>query len=349
MSSSISISQLSKSYSPGKPVLADLNIEIASGELFFLLGPSGCGKSTLLRILAGLTAPDHGKVAFNGVDVTGLAPEKRRAAMVFQSYALWPHLTVFENVAFGLRAAGVSRGDIRAKVTAALELVRMADFAERRVPSLSGGQQQRVALARAVAVEPEVLLLDEPLSNLDARLRDAMRMEIRRIAKERRLTTVYVTHDRKEVLATADRAAVLNNGAVMQCGTPRELYGEPADAFVADFLGDADFIGGEVVAPGRVATPLGEWAVPTGGFTGKVKVMFRPESLRFAGGPDVGGIRFKGNVSGECYAGESAVYTVDTAAGKLKLAVSPPPSSRPEGGFEFILAPEAVRLFGDGK
>ena len=172
MPASVKISGISKSYQKGTPVLLPLDLEIGKGELFFLLGPSGCGKSTLLRILAGIVEPDSGSIFFDDRDITSLPPEKRQAAMVFQNYALWPHLSVFENVAFGLRAAGVPKKVIDEKVAESLALVRMSDFADRRVPSLSGGQQQRIALARAIAVDPQVLLLDEPLSNLDAKLRD---------------------------------------------------------------------------------------------------------------------------------------------------------------------------------
>ena len=223
----VTISGLCKAYQPEHPILQSLDLTIASGELFFLLGPSGCGKSTLLRILAGLITPDRGTIRFNDTDVTALPPEKRQATMVFQNYALWPHLTVFENVAFGLRVAGADNRTIKREVAAALDLVRLGDCADRRTPSLSGGQQQRVALARALAVNPAVLLLDEPLSNLDARLRDEMRLEIRRITKERGLTAIYVTHDRREALSMADRMAVLEGGRISQMGRPDELYRRP--------------------------------------------------------------------------------------------------------------------------
>ena len=246
MSASVTIQGISKSYKKNVPVLLPLNLEIRPGELFFLLGPSGCGKSTLLRIIAGLLEPTEGKIYFDRQDITGLPPEKRQTAMVFQNYALWPHLTVFENVAFGLRAARTPEKELRSRVEEALELVRMQDYADRRTPSLSGGQQQRVALARAVAVSPRVLLLDEPLSNLDAKLRDEMRLEISRICRERGLTAIYVTHDRREALSMGDRIALLDKGRIQQIGSPMELYRHPKSRFAASFLGGVNFVAGEI-------------------------------------------------------------------------------------------------------
>ena len=242
MAASVKIAGISKSYEKNTPVLLPLDLEIKAGEFFFLLGPSGCGKSTLLRIIAGLLEPSSGRIYFDDQDITALPPEKRQSAMVFQNYALWPHLSVFENVAFGLRAARIRGKELYAKVEEALELVRMKDFADRRVPSLSGGQQQRVALARAVAVSPRVLLLDEPLSNLDAKLRDEMRLEISRICRERNLTAIYVTHDRREALSMGDRIALLDKGRIQQIGTPLELYRKPRSRFAASFLGGVNFI-----------------------------------------------------------------------------------------------------------
>ena len=247
MSASVKIQGISKSYKKNTPVLLPLDLEIRAGELFFLLGPSGCGKSTLLRIIAGLLKPTEGKIFFDDEDITNLPPEKRQAAMVFQNYALWPHLSVFENVAFGLRAAHVPKEELRKRVMEALKLVRMEDFADRAVPSLSGGQQQRVALARAVAVSPRVLLLDEPLSNLDAKLRDEMRMEISRICHERKLTAIYVTHDRREALSMGDRIALLDRGRIQQIGAPVEIYRKPRTRFAAAFLGGVNFIQSKVV------------------------------------------------------------------------------------------------------
>jgi iron(III) transport system ATP-binding protein len=208
--------------------LHHLDLVIGPGELFFLLGPSGCGKTTLLRCMAGFYIPEEGKIFFGDEDVTQLAPHKRNTGMMFQSYALWPHMTVAENVAFGLEERKLPKAEIRTKVGEALESVHMGTYAERRPNQLSGGQQQRVALARALVIRPRCLLLDEPLSNLDARLRLEMRMEIRRVCKEFKLTTVYVTHDQKEALSVSDRMAVMDSGHILQVGTPRRSTAGPA-------------------------------------------------------------------------------------------------------------------------
>lgn len=197
--------------SEGK-ILNGINLTVEDGDLTFLLGPSGCGKSTLLRILAGLLKPDSGKILLDGKDISTIPPEKRNMPMVFQNYALWPHMDVYDNIAFALKNLKLEKKEIHARVLEMLESVQMGSFIHRSIPSLSGGQQQRIALARALAMNPAVLLLDEPLSNLDAKLRDTMRFEIRRICKERNLTAVYVTHDRKEALSMADQVAVLEKG-----------------------------------------------------------------------------------------------------------------------------------------
>jgi iron(III) transport system ATP-binding protein len=244
---SIRIQQLTKRFG-AVTALEHLDLAIEPGELFFLLGPSGCGKTTLLRSLAGFYIPEEGTIFFGDEDVTRLAPHKRNTGMMFQSYALWPHMTVAENVAFGLEERKVPRPEITRRVQEALESVRMAEYAARRPNQLSGGQQQRVALARALVIRPRCLLLDEPLSNLDAKLRLEMRAEIRRVCKEFKLTTVYVTHDQKEALSVADRMAILDRGHILQVGTPREVYRRPTSRRVADFIGETDFIDGTVVS-----------------------------------------------------------------------------------------------------
>src|SRR4051812_33554330 len=224
------------------------DLKIEPGELFFLLGPSGCGKTTLLRSMAGFYIPEEGKIFFGDEDVTRLAPHKRNTGMMFQSYALWPHMSVAENVAFGLEERKVAKDEIKRRVGEALESVRMGSYAERRPNQLSGGQQQRVALARALVIRPRCLLLDEPLSNLDAKLRLEMRTEIRRVCKEFKLTTVYVTHDQKEALSISDRMAILEGGRILQVGSPREVYRRPTSKVVANFIGEVDFITGTVVS-----------------------------------------------------------------------------------------------------
>lgn len=270
-----------------------ITLEIEPGEIFFLLGPSGCGKTTLLRTIAGFHTPDSGRIWIGDRDVTALPPHKRNTGMVFQSYALWPHMTVAENVAFGLDVRRVPRAEVAVRVKRALEAVHMADRAGSRPNMLSGGQQQRVALARALVIEPQCLLLDEPLSNLDAKLRVEMRSEIRRICKERGLTAIYVTHDQKEALSIADRLAILNGGHIEQLGTPDSVYRRPKSRFAAGFIGEANFIDGTVVAIGGGAltakTMLGEMYVSKGNVMrsgiavgDSITLCIRPESVKIA-------------------------------------------------------------------
>src|SRR2546427_2561011 len=228
-------------------VLQDISLEIASQELFFLLGPSGCGKTTLLRLIAGFYQPDSGEVLFGEKPMNGVPPHRRNTGMVFQNYALWPHMTVAENVAYGLEVRGMSRPVKNQRVAEALAVVQMERFAARMPNQLSGGQQQRVALARALVIKPDVLLLDEPLSNLDARLRLETREEIRRIHAQTRITTIYVTHDQKEALSLADRMAVMREGVIEQTGDPRTVYRAPANRFVADFIGETNWLAAEVL------------------------------------------------------------------------------------------------------
>ena len=237
----IALRGLTKRYESTLAVDA-IDLTIESGELFFLLGPSGCGKTTLLRMLAGFIDPTAGNILFDDKEVTHTPPNKRNTGMVFQSYALWPHMTVIENVAYGLKIRKNSATQQRKKALETLEIVHMEHLAERKPNELSGGQQQRVALARAIVVEPDVLLLDEPLSNLDAKLRLEMRSEIHRICTNIGMTTVYVTHDQKEALSIADRLAILKDGQVMQVGTPREVYQAPVSQFVAEFIGETNFV-----------------------------------------------------------------------------------------------------------
>jgi spermidine/putrescine ABC transporter ATP-binding subunit len=233
--------------------LKGINLHIKHGELFTLLGPSGCGKSTTLRIIAGLDYPTEGKVWFDDQDVTNLSSSERGAVLVFQNYALWPHMSVFDNVAYGLKIKKLPKEEIKKKVDWALELVKLKGFEDRYPTQLSGGQQQRVAIARALVVEPKLLLLDEPLSNLDAKLRLEMRSEIRRIQRELGITVLYVTHDQEEAMAISDRIAVMNVGTVEQVGTPKEIYEHPKTEFVASFMGKTNVI------PGKVVERNGDW------------------------------------------------------------------------------------------
>jgi iron(III) transport system ATP-binding protein len=224
-----------------------INLEISEGELCTLLGPSGCGKTTTLRCIAGFYFPDEGEIFFGEKPVSRVSPSKRNTGMVFQNYALWPHMTIYDNVAYGLKVRKMPKDELNKKTEAILELMHLHGLEKRWPSQLSGGQQQRVALARALVIEPDVLLLDEPLSNLDAKLRVEMRMEIKRIQKRLKTTTVYVTHDQEEALSISDKLAVMNEGEIQQIGSSRQIYEEPANQFVADFVGTANFIKGTVV------------------------------------------------------------------------------------------------------
>ncbi len=321
----ITIEKLTKRFGT-QTVLQEISVRIAAGELFFLLGPSGCGKTTLLRAVAGLNEPDEGRILAGDRDVTHLPPHVRDMGMVFQSYALWPHLTLRENVSFGLEMRGLKRGEIRQRALRALELVKLADRAEARPNELSGGQQQRVALARALVIEPQGLLLDEPLSNLDAKLRLEMRTEIRRICKEAGLTAIYVTHDQKEALSIADRLAILDRGRLLQVGTPQEVYTRPNSRFVAAFIGETTFVEGRVRTARdgavEVETAAGVWtaaaaaadpAAPAAGAT--VWLSVRPEAVQLhtdrGEGPNV----FTASLHGTVYLGEVAQHAVELAGG----------------------------------
>jgi ABC-type Fe3+/spermidine/putrescine transport system ATPase subunit len=272
-------------------VIDGVSLSVGEAEMFFLLGPSGCGKTTLLRIVAGFLEPDAGEVLFDGRSVNGVPPEERRTPMVFQSYALWPHLSVFENVAYGLRLRKTPETEVRRRVGEALEATRMQDFAARPPNQLSGGQQQRVAISRALAVDPPALLFDEPLSNLDARLRLEMRDEIREIHRRRPFTALYVTHDQEEAMTLATRIAVMDRGAVRQVGAPTEVYAQPADRFVAEFMGTMNWLPGKLVpgaaVPRTVETRLGAIRLAPGHpalARTEVFVGFRPAAVRLEGG-----------------------------------------------------------------
>lgn len=324
---SIRIEKLTKRFG-AVTALRGLDLAIEPGELFFLLGPSGCGKTTLLRSLAGFYIPDEGRIFFGEEDVTRLEPHKRNTGMMFQSYALWPHLTVAENVAFGLEERRVPKEETKRRVQEALESVRMGAYATRHPNELSGGQQQRVALARALVIRPRCLLLDEPLSNLDAKLRLEMRAEIRRVCKEYKLTTVYVTHDQKEALSISDRMAILDSGRVLQVGTPREVYRRPTCRLVANFIGETDFLEGKVVgvageratvetAIGRFEGVLGDLrTTPVVGAA--VTVSVRPEAWTLSREmPPGNGV--KGRIGQSTYLGEVAQYEFTAGAVTLKI------------------------------
>jgi iron(III) transport system ATP-binding protein len=293
-STAIHITDLVKSFpsvagAPPTTAVDHVSLTIEPGELFFLLGPSGCGKTTLLRMIAGFIEPTSGKILFDSgagapTDVTFMPAEKRDTGMVFQSYALWPHMTVAQNVAFGLEVRKVAKDRRESMVREALAQVRMEQYAQRKPNQLSGGQQQRVALARAIVVKPRVLLLDEPLSNLDAKLRIELRSEIRRVCKAAGTTTVYVTHDQKEALSMADRVAIMRSGRVVQMGTPEGLYRGPASRFVAEFLGETNIIPGTIEYSDSAAVHVRTRA-------GLLRAAARPDSPTAAGTPVLLSIR----------------------------------------------------------
>lgn len=319
----ISVSLLGVSARFGsQPVLEKVELQVQPGELFFLLGPSGCGKTTLLRIIAGLCQPSAGRLLFDGRDVTDLPVHQRNTAMVFQSYALWPHMNVEQNVAFGLQERKLPKAEIQVRTREALEAVQMAELGERKIHQLSGGQQQRVALARALSVRPDCLLLDEPLSNLDAQLRHQMRSQIRDICRKFRLTAIYVTHDQKEALSIADRIAILDKGRLAQVGTPRELYQRPQSRQVAAFLGETNFIEGVLKSltknQARVETALGTFQgiAPRGLQPGApVTLMVRPECWRLGTRAEVNSVA--GTITDSVYLGEMIQHTFLTPAQKL--------------------------------
>ena len=290
---SIKLSGIDKTF-PGVKALDNINLEISSGEFFTLLGPSGCGKTTLLRTIAGFYRQDRGQVSINEKVIDNIPAHLRDTGMVFQNYAVFPHMTVFENVAFGLRNRKVSPAEIKKRVAKSLEMARLSGYEGRTPDQLSGGQQQRVGLARAMVIEPQVLLMDEPLSNLDAKLRVEMREEIRDIQRELGITTVYVTHDQEEALVISDRIAVMDAGVIQQVGPAWEIYKQPVNTFVASFVGHMNFLEGEIVSAGkdfieiaiegnRVRAPKPAREVK------KVRLSFRPEDLIISqAGPDEG-------------------------------------------------------------
>ncbi|MBD3648186.1 MAG: ABC transporter ATP-binding protein [Pseudomonadales bacterium] len=283
-----SISKIYDESAEETPALSDIDLRIESSEFFFLLGPSGCGKTTLLRLIAGLLSPTGGKIFFDDRDVTELPVDQRDAAMVFQGYALWPHMTVRDNVEFGPRMRGSRREERQRVAMDQLQRVQMDRYADRKPNQLSGGQQQRVAVARALAAGTRCLLMDEPLSNLDARLRLHMRDELRTLVKTSGMTAVYVTHDQKEALSMADRIAVLNEGQVVQVGTPEELYNRPASYFVADFLGEANFLAGRIADDNTIDTACGRIGYDhDGGMKPGEEAMacIRPERIAIETGP----------------------------------------------------------------
>jgi iron(III) transport system ATP-binding protein len=321
----------------GVGAVAGVDLAVRGGEFVALLGPSGCGKTTTLRLVAGFLAPDEGEVLVEGRALSApgrvVPPERRGMAMIFQSFAVWPHKTVRDNVAYGLKFKRVDRAEAGRRVEAMLRTVHLEGFAARYPGELSGGQQQRVALARALVVEPAILLLDEPLSNLDATLREEMRFEIRRLHEAFRTTTIYVTHDQAEAMATADRIAVMHRGRIVQAGSPQEVYDRPQSAFVAGFLGRTNLVAGTVVGPEVFRAARGlvvQTARAPDALVGRTaSVSIRPHQLRLEAGaaPPAAETanRFEGKVLRATYFGEGVDYLVDVSPLGQSLRVASPP------------------------
>ena len=332
----IELEAVSKRYGDFHAV-RDFSLTIEQGELVVLLGPSGCGKTTTLRMIAGFVSVTSGRIRLGGRDVTGLPPHRRNTGLVFQGYALFPHLTAAENIAFGLEMRGLPEAVVREKVASALRLVRLDDLGDRLPRQLSGGQQQRVALARALVIEPDALLLDEPLSNLDAKLREEVRVEIRQLQRALGLTTVMVTHDQDEALAMADRLVVMSAGAIQQIGTQRELYEHPSNRFVAGFVGRTNFLSGQLVEPGVFRSDGGltlrydgRSAASSGGAAAarssgaRRALALRPERLVLGGSVDhARANRVAGTVEFASYLGATIEYYVRLSSGETLRVHAP--------------------------
>jgi spermidine/putrescine ABC transporter ATP-binding subunit len=361
----LALRRIRKLYGPVTAV-DEVSLDVAPGEFVSLLGPSGCGKSTILRIVAGLVEPDGGQVLLGGEDVTRVPVHRRNVGLVFQSYALFPHMTVFDNVAFGLRRRGVAEAEVRRRVGHLLDLVRLGELGARHPRELSGGQQQRVALARALVTEPRVLLLDEPLSNLDALLRDEMRVELKRLQERLGATMIFVTHDQAEALTLSDRVVVLDRGRVEQVGPPEEVYRRPATPFVARFLGRANFLEGTVQArdaadvtvalDGGLAVRAAAGAEVIPGR--RVRVALRQESIRLvpragaeggAGGAPANA--FPATVVFHAFAGQAHQYVVQLDGGRELDVIAPGAAAPLARGAPVLVmwAPEDVILLaGEG-
>jgi len=329
MSAGIDIIAVTKTYDGNTRAVDAVDMSIQEGEFFSLLGPSGCGKTTTLRMIAGFETPTEGMIEVGGADVTNVPAHKRDMGMVFQNYALFPHRSVGENVAFGLRMRGMDRTTIARKVVDALAQVELVGYEDRRPGQLSGGQQQRVALARAIVIEPRVLLCDEPLGALDKKLRQAMQFELKQLQRKLGLTMVFVTHDQEEALAMSDRIAVMNAGKVEQIGTPSDIYDRPSTRFVADFIGDTNLFRGKVVRNGggksvlQVDPALSIELTGQPQEAGPLSIALRPEKISLATPPALVGHGLDGIVESANFQGGSVLYRIEMAGGRRLLAQQP--------------------------
>ncbi len=336
--------------------LRGIDLEVEEREFFVLLGASGCGKTTTLRCVAGLEKPDAGEIEISGKVVSSpgkglnIPTEKRDIGMVFQSYAIWPHMSVFQNVAFPLIKGRrqIAKHLVSEKVSRALSLVKLDGLEERPATDLSGGQQQRVAMARAVVTEPKILLMDEPLSNLDARLREEMRLELKKITRSVGVTTLYVTHDQAEALSLGDRVCVMHEGEIVQIGTPQDVYARPANLFAAQFVGEMNFIRGKVTGPGQVDSPLGKLRcpVPPACQTGsEVTLAIRPEHLILLHHPSQGSETLEGKIVSKNYLGDTSLFEVEVNG--TALSVKLPGDSDFAVGQQIVVvvAPDRWRVY----
>ncbi len=336
----IDITHLKKNFQSGKeivPALDDVSIHVPEGHFFTLLGPSGCGKSTTLRCLAGLEMPDSGTIKIGGETVfskdegISIPAYKRDIGMVFQSYAIWPHMTVFENVAYPLKIQKLARNEIRVRVDKVLETVGLTGLEDRPAPALSGGQQQRVSLARALVKEPKVLLLDEPLSNLDAKLRDQMRFEIKELQERLGITTLYVTHDQAEALAVSDSIALMNRGKLLEVARPRDIYFQPGSEFTADFIGLTNILKGRFTEEAgdfcKVDTSIGQFLCmpPDESISGaEVMILLRPENVRVTVEPPASGVNvFEGEIKALIFLGEIVDCQIQVGSQLIRARIHP--------------------------
>ncbi|MBQ5944372.1 MAG: polyamine ABC transporter ATP-binding protein [Bacteroidales bacterium] len=338
----IKLEHVSKSYE-GKEVLHDINLYIRKGEFVTLLGPSGCGKSTTLRLIAGFLQPDEGRVLLSGKDMTGIPPYRRPLNTVFQRYALFPHLDVYDNIAFGLKLKGLPEKEIDKKVRKALKMVTLTDYEDRDVESLSGGQQQRVAIARAIVNEPKVLLLDEPLAALDRKMRADMQIELRDMHKKLGITFIYVTHDQEEALTLSDTIAVMDEGRIQQIGTPEDIYNEPVNSFVANFIGESNIFNGTMVRDRLVSFIGHEFPCVDSGFgdNAPVDVVIRPEDVTVHTDPEAG--QFSGKVSSCTFKGVHYEMLLDTDSGN-EIMIQNYSSYEPGTTVGMSIAPDGIQV-----
>ena len=340
--SSVRIEDCGKTFADGTRALEPATLDIARGETLVLLGPSGCGKTTMLRIIAGLEVPDEGgRVLFDGKDMTKVPIEKRNVGMVFQSYALFPNMSVADNIGYGLKIRGVKKDERASRVAELVRLTNITGLENRRIDQLSGGQRQRVALARAVAIRPGILLLDEPLTALDAALRDRLRSELNRLLRALGITAIYVTHDQSEAMELGDRIVVMSKGRIAQIGTPREIYFAPRNRFVAEFIGAANIIEGPV-ENGQLALPGGRQPITSQINLATAVAMVRPEAIRLV---EAAGVALTGVIDSVAFNGEKQRVVVSGVSNK-PLTVDAPNLAQIKVGDRvgLAIAPEAVRL-----